>query len=194
VSRRLSPQETFDRLLTYYNGWVVCEKLNTALRKGLGLYCDGVLLNLTDILAHGLYVDVEPLQEDHWRCTIGRGTYVARLPVLEVDDSDVMQRVTVVIPPEPKWEFEAEDIEILMPPLPSGPGAKSSQNWTRVVDRELLRLQRIGSPLLESLEKLEPLYTHMVGHLAEEIERPHYRPTRLRTRLRNFLKSRTSHN
>jgi hypothetical protein len=166
--RRIPLQDAFDRLLLHYHPAVACEEINLAVRTNrLRLYCDGTLLSLIYICSD-LRVVIEQEADGRWRCRV-----MPAGPGLGFD------------PNRPyRWEVDGEGADDLMqPPLPR-PGRKSKDNWTTIVDNELVRLRRIGSPLLENPDELE---AHLMAHVKQKTGHPPKYPRRLRQRIRASL-------
>ena len=188
MSGRLSIQAGFERLLLYYEPWHACDLLNIALRKNhVRVWRDGVLLSPADIRDEGLYVRAAIEPDGRWCCTItSNQPLLVRAKVLDVRDDGERRVATLLLPPQPElvWEVDADGIAALLPQAPGRKaGRKSAHNWTGVVDLELLRLQRIGSPLLENFRELE---THLLAHVQQETGQPITEPKRFRQRIRAF--------
>src|SRR6516162_5571186 len=153
MSRRLALQKGFERLFVYdVTAPIACERIETALHeRRLRLFRNGELLTPSYIKTN-LRVVVEQQADGRWLCTIAETRWM-RVPVLEVDDSQPTQVVTVELPPPPVWEVDAEGLEALR-------GMRPTERWTKVVDNELQRLKEDKSPLLKE-EKLEELYAYL---------------------------------
>ena len=81
--------------------------------------------------------------------------------------------------------MDVEGTEALLQELspPRRRGRKSVHNWTDIVDRALLTLQRIGSPLLKNFSALEP---YLLAHLKQEIGHSFKSTKRFREQIRAF--------
>jgi hypothetical protein len=161
VSRLISPQAAFDRLRPYLkgDGWITGTMLNAEMYRGfLPLYCNGVLLNPTEIGDLQLYVRAEMARNGRFTCTIE-----SRLPrrgrVIEVDDTQEVQTVVVEYPPPPRWEVEAEAIEKLLQRTREG----HQPEWLVQTAEEIRYLALIHSELLENSSAL---YQHIENHLS----------------------------
>jgi hypothetical protein len=168
MSRRLSLQEGFERLLPCYASHVICEKFNRAWRVNqLRLFCNGKLLTPSYISSNLLAV-AEQEDDGRWRCIVV--PHGARLGFN---------------PSHPYvWEVDAEGIAALRPAPAKKRGRKAVQNWTEIVDHELLHLRYNGSPLLENFEQL---CAHLMGRLQDEGSSPPKNLKRFRQRIRAFL-------
>jgi hypothetical protein len=166
MSRWISPQALFNRLLSLYNGngWTVGEIIEGALRRGdLRLRRNGVVLSPADIRNEALYVHVELSRDGRWTCTIE-----SHLPrhgrFVEVDDTGPVQMIVMAYPPPPKWELSEEGIEALGPQT----RARHEPAWLVWSRKEIQRLAGIHSNLLENYGAL---YPH-IGRLLERLEIP----------------------
>jgi hypothetical protein len=182
VSRRLSLQKGFERLVVYdITAPKAGERIEKALYEGdLQLFRDGELLKSLSDIKTNLRVVVERQADGRWLCTIAE-THGIRVPVIEVDDSGPTQVVTVALPPSPIWEVDVAGIEKLR-------GMRSTERWTTVVDDELRRLRREGSSLLKlKIENLEGLYGYLTVCVNQRTGAPPPDPKRFRRRIRDFL-------
>src|SRR5262249_10647799 len=180
VSRRLALQKGFERLLVYdVTAPIACERIEKALHEGrpLRLFRNGELLTPSYIKTN-LCVVVEQQADGRWLCTIVE-THGMRVSIVEVDDSQPTQVVTVALPPPPVWEVDAEGIEALR-------GRRSTERLTVVVDNELKRLRDDESPLLKE-EKLQELYGYLTVCVEQRTGAPPPNPKRFRRRIRDFL-------
>src|SRR5262245_54151558 len=130
MSRRLTLQEGFERLLSHYAPGVACERLEHAFHRNTPdaprLYCDGNLLS-PGYIKDQLRLIIEPDAAGRWQCRVTP----TRLGFARTDYV---------------WEVDAEGIAALLPLAPKRRGRKAVQNWTEIVDLELLSLRRNGSP------------------------------------------------
>jgi hypothetical protein len=179
MSRRISLQKGFERLLVYdVTAPIACERIEKALHeRRLRLFRNGELLT-PSYIKNNLRVVVEQQADGRWLCTIVEAQ-ATRVPILEVDDSQPTQVVTVLLPPPPVWEVDAEGIEALR-------GMQSTERWTKVVDDELQRLRNDESPLLKD-EDLQELYGYLTVCVKQRTGAPPPYPKRFRRRIRDFL-------
>lgn len=185
MNRRISPQEAFERLLTRYNGWTARERFNAGLRNNdVRIWEDGRLLTPTEIQDRGLYVRAEVEPDARWRCTIEESRRVIRVPIVDVDDSDLVQTVRVLLPPSPTYEVDAEGIYGLLPASPRKRGPKSGANLDTILSLEHQRLQRKASTLLNNPDQF---VVHMVEHLETEGVRLPKDRKRLHRKIRGLL-------
>jgi hypothetical protein len=177
MSRRLTLQKGFERLLVY-TAPIACERIGKALHEGeLQLFRNDELQTPSYIKIY-LCVVVEQQADGHWLCTMVE-TQGMRVPILEVDDSQPTQIITVALPLPPVWEVDANGIERLR-------GMRSTERWTRVVDDELKRLRDNKSPLLTE-ENLEELYGYLTVCVEQRTDARPPNPKRFRRRIRDFL-------
>lgn len=176
----MSLQLGFERLLgPEVTPHDACERIEKAWHeKQLQLYCNGILLEPSAIKAL-LRLVAEQGPDGCWLCTVLFFGLV-RGQVIEADDSDSVQRVTMAIPPPPVWKVDVEGIEKLRG------GVRSVERWTEVVDNELRRLQDNDSPLLRR-ETEQELYGHLTLCVKERTGAPPPYPKRLRRRVRDRL-------
>ena len=95
-----SPQEAFERLLTYFDGWVVCDRLNTGLRRNtVQLIRDGIQLTPAEIADEDIYIRGEPQRDGRWCCTVvvGRPRPMMLLSY-EIDDTTPIQAMDNALP------------------------------------------------------------------------------------------------
>jgi hypothetical protein len=184
---RVSLQECFDRLLPYYRPWIARERLALALRENrLRLFRDGQLQDTARICSE-LQVVIEQEADGRWRCAILEPWPPGPYLIDHVEDDGERQIAVLADPPwahVPVWEVDAEGVVALLPPPPGKRGRKSVQNWTGIVDRELVALRYKGSPFLENFDQL---HAHMVAHLKNETKQPPKYPKRFRKRIQDFL-------
>jgi hypothetical protein len=179
MSRRFSLQKGFERLFVYdVTAPKACERIEKALHEGeLQLFRNGELQTPSYIKIN-FRVVVERQADGRWLCTIVEAGWM-RVPVLEVDDSQPTQVVTLLLPPPPVWEVDAEGLEALR-------GVQSTERWTKVVDDELERLRDDNSPLLKE-EKLQELYGYLTVRVEQRTGALPPDPKRFRRRIRDFL-------
>jgi hypothetical protein len=166
MSRWITPQAAFNRLLPFHNGngWTVGEILNDALRKNdLRLRRNGVLLSPADIRDEELYVRVDLARDGRWTCTIA-SRLPAIVPIIDFDDDHDVQMVRAVWPPPPKWEVNDEGIEALLLLLSADNRTRGVHQpaWRVQTEEEIQRLARTNLPLLENFRAL---YQHIENHL-----------------------------
>jgi hypothetical protein len=181
VSRRLALQKGFERLLVYdVTAPIACERIEGALHEGrLELFRNGESLkHHIGYIKTNLRVVVEQRADGRWCCAIVE-THAMWAPIIEVDDSQLTQVVTVALPPLPVWEVDAEGIEALR-------GMQPTERWTNVVDNELQRLWNDKSPLLRK-KALPELYGYLTMCVEQRTGVPPPNPKRFRRRIRNFL-------
>jgi hypothetical protein len=184
VSRWISPQAAFNRLLPLYNGngWAVGESLEGAMRRNdLRLRCNGAVLNRADIRDGELYVHVDMARDGYWTCTIA-SRLPPRVQILEVDDDHEVQMVRVAYPPPPKWEVDEEGIEALASGGSQTRG-RHGPEWRVQAEEEIQRLARIHSSLLENYGEL---YAHVEGHLKRKGISVPVNKQRFRKEIRGF--------
>jgi hypothetical protein len=175
VSRRLSLQKGFERLLIFDDAH---ERIEKALHRGrLQLFRNGELLAPSDIKT-GLHLVVEQAAGGRWLCTIVE-TRGMRVKIVEVDDTQPTQTVTVVLPPSPTWEVDAESVEALR-------GMRPTERWTTVVVSEFQHLREAGSPLLKKAD-LQELYGYLSACVEQRTGAPPRYPKRFRRRVRDLL-------
>ena len=179
MSRRLTLQKGFERLLVYdVTAPRDCERIEKALHEGeLELFRNDELLTSSHIKTN-LRVVVEQQADGRWLCMIVEARAM-RVRILEVDDSQPTQVVTVVLPPSPVWEVDAKGIERLR-------GMQSTERWTEVVDNELQRLGNTKSPRLKK-GNLQELYGYLTGCVEQRTGAPPPNLKRFRRRIWDFL-------
>jgi hypothetical protein len=175
VSRRISVQAGFDRLLSHYEPWVACELLNAALLKNdVRLWRDGVLLSPTDIRGGGLYACAELEPDGRYLCTI-ETSQPLRCRIVSVRDDGERQIATVVLP-QFAWEVDVEGIEALL-----YAGSTQRQTWRTCAEAEILDLCSKQSPLLKNFRQL-------CEHISARVTDQGHPPTKNTYRFRQEIK------